>query len=379
MLHNGTTGVSNTFMAIGFDSAARSWERLQWICRHRNPYLSLKAREMPKNKAALVRYKIINDCLRNTMRNWTKQDLIDMVNIKLQERGMSFATRQFNYDINDMRSEFDAPIETRREGRQHFYYYSNPTFSIEEQRLSEDDLQLLQQSVHLLQQIKGFSISEDIAEVVTRLESRIKTDGAGPQSVISFENPPDMVGIDHLEQIYPAILRKNVLKIAYKPYKAPEAQEHIIHPYYLKEYNNRWFLFGWNDGKQRVANMALDRISSIKVANKPYQQNTSFDPELYFKNIIGVTLPPEPIIETIVVKVAADRAPYLASKPLHHSQIILRTNKDSSMSFQFQLVINKELITQLLSFGSMIEVKKPEHLRVNMMNNLQAALRLYAH
>ena len=34
----------------------------------------------------------------------------------------------------------------------------------------------------------------------------------------------------------------------------------IIHPYYLKQFNNRWFLFGLNDQYKTISNLALDRI-----------------------------------------------------------------------------------------------------------------------
>ena len=51
------------------------------------------------------------------------------------------------------------------------------------------------------------------------------------------------------------------MKVRYHPYNVASPTRVIIHPYYLKQYNNRWFLFGYNPEKRKSDwNLALDRI-----------------------------------------------------------------------------------------------------------------------
>ena len=71
---------------------------------------------MPANRNALIRYKTIDNCLRNPYRRWTLEDLVDACSDALYEyegidKGISKRTAQM--DIQMMRSEklgYNAPI-----------------------------------------------------------------------------------------------------------------------------------------------------------------------------------------------------------------------------------------------------------------------------
>ena len=71
---------------------------------------------MPANRNALIRYKTIDNCLRNPYRRWTLEDLVDACSDALYEyegidKGISKRTVQM--DIQMMRSEklgYNAPI-----------------------------------------------------------------------------------------------------------------------------------------------------------------------------------------------------------------------------------------------------------------------------
>lgn len=63
---------------------------------------------MPANKNALLRYKTIDNCLRNRQRRWTLQDLVDACSDALYDfdgirKGIS--TRSVQLDIQMMRSD----------------------------------------------------------------------------------------------------------------------------------------------------------------------------------------------------------------------------------------------------------------------------------
>ena len=63
-----------------------------------------------------------------------------------------------------------------------------------------------------------------------------------------------------------------------------------ISPYLLKEYRNRWFIIYYDYERNGICNYALDRIVFIEpYVDKPFVENTFFDPEHYFDNIVGVT------------------------------------------------------------------------------------------
>ena len=72
---------------------------------------------MPANKNALIRYKTIDNCLRNKYRRWTIDNLVDACSDALYDmegisKGVSLRTVQA--DLQIMRSDklgYNAPIE----------------------------------------------------------------------------------------------------------------------------------------------------------------------------------------------------------------------------------------------------------------------------
>ena len=114
---------------------------------------------MPANKNAPIRYKTIDNCLRNTYRRWTLNDLVDACSDALNDcegisKGVSVRTVQM--DLQTMRSDklgYNAPIEVYD---QKFYRYSDPDFSIMNMPMSENDYQVLHEAVDMLRQLDNF-------------------------------------------------------------------------------------------------------------------------------------------------------------------------------------------------------------------------------
>ncbi len=241
---------------------------------------------MPVNKAARIRYEIIDECLRNPMQKWTRNSLLQKVNEKLlaEHEQSGISASMLRKDMEAMQSVYGAPIDSKQDGREFYYFYEDTSFSIQKISLNERDLLLLNEAAHLLKQIKGFTLSEEIEEVVSKLEKRSKPETSS-LSVIAFENPPAAKGIEFLEDIFIAIGNKKVLKICYQSFNQSEPQDWFIHPYVLKEYNNRWFLLGLFDTTKTTGTYALDRMHSVKVSSLAYQENKTLNVEDYFKNI----------------------------------------------------------------------------------------------
>lgn len=335
---------------------------------------------MPINKAARLRFEIIDECLRNTARKWSKAELLRYVNRRLERHigpEAAISASQLRYDLEAMQTEYGAPVEMYRDGRSYYYRYEDPSFSIKALPVEEEDLTKLNNAVQLLRQIKGFTIADDMAEIVNRLESRYKFSNTGDVPVISFENAPEMQGIENLEDIYHAILRKNVLKIRYQSFRSQEERVWNIHPYLLKEYGHRWYLLGFVQEKESVGIYALDRMKEIKVARATYVPNSFINAEDYFRDVIGVTVFSGQPIETIELEFSTTLAPYVRTKPLHRSQQILSQESDGKLVIQLQVAVNPELVGLLLSYGSEVKVLQPQSLATQIYETACQVGRLY--
>ncbi len=294
------------------------------------------------------------------MRRWTKKALLNEVNNRLKNnydtKGVSLS--MIRNDMEALQTVYGAPISCKKEGKEVYYYYDDPTFSIQNIPVSAEDIMRLNEAVHLLKQINGFTLSNGMEEVLDRLERKVKMHPVR-QSVIQFENSPPAKNIDFLEDIYTAILSKKVLKIAYQPFTQSEPQDWLIHPYLLKEYNNRWFLFGLHHLTTSIGNYPLDRMHSVKVNSEAYIENTVLSTDDYFKNIIGVTIPVDGRIENVLLEFSASRAPYVLTKPIHGSQNLVETRDDGKTIIEITVIPNRELESVIMSYGCDVKVISP--------------------
>ena len=331
--------------------------------------------QMATNKNALIRYQTLDKCLRNPGRRYFIDDLIEECNVALRALNpetSGIKKRQVFEDIKFMESAagYDAEIVREKEGRKAYYRYADMNFSINSAPINEAEAAQLKEAILTLSRFKGMPQFEWIEELKTRLEDSfgfLKIE----KKVIEFDQNPYLKGIEHLGVLYNAISYKKTLKICYQGFKQIEPMEIEFSPYYLKQYNNRWFLLAQTIGYDTLTNLALDRIISISEIERGYV-DTDIDFEEYFEDVVGVTVPETPA-EKILLRVSNTQIPYIRSKPIHGSQKIKETT-DETTSFQIEVKINYELMSLLISQG--IEVISPIALREDLKAKAEEILKI---
>jgi hypothetical protein len=96
---------------------------------------------------------------------------------------------------------------------------------------------------------------------------RLKEEGDDEISYIQFDTKPQYAGSKYLSELMEAILGETVIRFRYKPFHAEEPMEVTLHPYLLKEYNNRWFVMGLTEESRlenvhKIWSFGLERIQS---------------------------------------------------------------------------------------------------------------------
>jgi predicted DNA-binding transcriptional regulator YafY len=327
------------------------------------------------NKHAIIRYQTLDKCFRNVGKSYTIEDLVNECNKSIYEytgNEEGIKKRQLYDDIRFMESEQGWNIELKKvkDGRTVFYKYENSNFSISNQPLNETEANQLREALLTLERFKGLPQYSWINEINTRLESTFNLKQKN-DVIISFEQNEYLKGLEFIPILYNAILYKKVLSINYKSFKSDEEIAISVSPYYLKQYNMRWFLFAKSEDYETISNFALDRIKTIKQSNQKYIE-TSIDFNEFFEDIIGVTFPNDEM-SNVVLRIDKSLISYIETKPLHGSQKI----KESENSFEvhLKLIPNYELETLILSFGEKMQVLEPKILvekvkeRINKMKN----------
>lgn len=325
---------------------------------------------MPLTKNAMIRYQTLDRCFRNSGRQYTLDDLLEECNKALYEHGgieEGIHRRQLQKDIAYMESEhgWAIPLERIRFGEKNqkmYFRYSDLKFSINNQPLNETEARQLRAAIQILGRFTGSPQFDWVNEMIPVIENKLGLVGK-EKTVIEFDTNEDAQGREHLTPLFNAIVNKSVLEVTYKPFKSVDPFSFIFHPYYIKQYNNRWFVFGLNEGLMKSDwNIALDRIQAMKVTDKTYQEDET-DWESYFYDMIGVTKPEGAEVEEVKLRFMNEQAPYIITKPLHPSQKKAIELEDGSIEVRISVVINFELKRLLLGFGDRVEVIYPKTLR----------------
>lgn len=313
-----------------------------------------------------MREMVIDQCL-GTGREFTREELQEAVNKALRQRDMQPVTSKVTIlrDLQEMNEKFfsmykEYGIVAEKRGRLYYYRYRSGIDSIYNRELTAEEVEKLQEVRNLLQGLRGMPHLEWIDLMSARFDQQMMSQD---RIIASFE---EGTAGDHqfFQQLFDAITHKRVLTIEYRRFGL-ESKERIIHPYHLKQYLRRWYLFATIEGKDYVTCFSLDRFLSVRTCKEVAYRETSIDFNHYFDDIVGVTHPDNGKVEHVVIEGDGWAEYYLRTLPIHALQQ-LENLGDGRCRVTMDLMLNPELEREILSYGEHLRVVSPEALRQRM-------------
>ena len=323
---------------------------------------------MPLNKNAMARYHRLDACLKDRNRRYYIEDLIRECSDAIRTSGDTEATvsrSQVFADIKHLMEEYPGKItKTRGERGRVYYRYADPDFSINNRPLSVDEVKMIRDTIKMLGRFKGLPHFDKLEDAAKRFEEFGLT--SGNFDCVGFESNEDLVGLDHFDGLFKAIVGRQVLKIRYSPSFGKE-EDRIFHPYYLKQYNCRWFLLGFDVKAQSIRNFALDRIKEFSVMDDiEYIPYSAGGFEEYFKDVVGVTVIENEPVQDIEFLVYDEKTyNYLLTKPFHSSLSLMKEYGSPEDPARMKVTVrpNFELEAVLLRYADNIRIVSPEPFR----------------
>ena len=271
---------------------------------------------MPANKNAVIRYKFLDDLLSDRLHYYSMEELTEKVNERLEDLGYSpVVSRTLEKDLVFLQERpFCIPLERNRKGGKSYIKYSSRSFSIFTHELSNEEISLLCEVLNTVGQFSGLPNFDWLDGL--RDEMGFKKQ----KQVLSFSNNPLLKNTNILAKLYEFVANDCVLNLVYQRFTESTPEYFTLHPYLLKEYNNRWYLVGWQPDKDRIFTLAIDRIIEFEhLAEEkfnPYKGNI----EDHFKDTIGITVYDDSAPEDIIFWASNIIVPYIETKPFHQSQ-----------------------------------------------------------
>jgi predicted DNA-binding transcriptional regulator YafY len=322
---------------------------------------------MPVSKEALIRYRIINQKLINR-KFVTLREIKEACEDALDKAPISERTIMRDIDAmrNDRHLGWFAPIIY--DHLQKAYRYEDFNYSIDRLPLKEEEMDALFFAARMLQQFKDVEIFRQVNGAIQKISDHIRIRKNLKEDefseFIDFEKVTEFRGHEYLGALIQAISKKRAVRITYKAFQKDRSFTHIFHPYLLKEYRNRWYVFGLNEYWNGLRIYALDRISGIEPIPGHDYIKSDIPPGDYFKNIIGVTNFEGTAPEKVLIRLSKQQAPYVLTQPLHESQQVVEEADDYTI-ISLEVHNSPELMIILLGWGEEIEVLEPAELRNN--------------
>jgi len=321
---------------------------------------------MPHIKNALIRYRIIDKCLRNTYKQYPSKEVLRKAceeSLFGSDDGANICDSTIEKDLFAMRMEHDAPIKYSK--KFHGYYYEDPNFSINDIPLTENDLESIKFAASTLMQFKDVDMFKQFSFAIDKIFDRVNISGDPREkdiaSLVQFETATSVKGNEFLAPLLEGIRLKKIVQFDYESFQTGKKKTRRVVPLLLKEYRNRWYLISYDCVKDAIITYALERMEALEDTSEFYNQKIDFDAVKFFQNAIGITAN-DSKADKIVFKADNIAAKYIVSQPFHTSQELVKEGKNKT-TFSIEVIVSEELIRSFLSFGGEIEILEPESLR----------------
>jgi predicted DNA-binding transcriptional regulator YafY len=326
---------------------------------------------MSQNKNFQKRITILDECFASSLGAYTLDKLMQVLEEKLE---VNVSRKTIQNDIKYIRETIENNqsetidfsvnpvfIPKSFEGKKTIFKYDDVSLALGNQLLSKPDQEQLKETLAILSRYRNREDFFWLDELFPRIEASFNLVHEDYNGLISYQSNRDYVGQSWVGKLYNQLLRKKVLTIEYKGFKDAESYLRKIHPYHLKQYNDRWFLFGFEESEKYtgITNLALDRIIEITETLENIQPNITEWGD-FFDEMIGVSRPVNEPALALKLRFSAKRIPYVLTKPIHGASQRLDKTDPENRTIILNLFPNKEMYQTLLSFGADLEVLAPK-------------------
>lgn len=337
---------------------------------------------MPHIKNALIRFRIIDRCIRNKYKQYpSKKDLREACEEALfgSVDGANICDSTIEKDMFAMKMDHDAPLKYSK--RHLGYYYSDPEFTINNIPLTEEDLSAIKFAANTLAQFRDVEMFKQFGNAIDKIVDRVSISSNPNEKdlnhFVQFELAISTGGNEFLPFLLEAIRNSLIVHFEYASFVSGKSKKRTVVPLLLKEYRNRWYLISFDTSKNDIITYALDRMSELIISEETAQKPSDFDPEKYFKYAVGITANNDSEPEKVIFKADNVAAKYIESQPFHFSQKTFKKGKNRT-TFTLTVLISEELIRTILSYGGEIEVLEPKSLRDKIAERISTMVLNYS-
>ena len=187
--------------------------------------------------------------------------------------------------------------------------------------------------------------------------------------------PP--TGVENVQMVLEAIDQSKGLLCDYFSFNKKTKKEHLLIPYFLKTWEQRWYLVAEPDNHHHgLSVFALARMDNLRLTAEKMKPSNEITVDEYFDGSFGVNHSDEQVPVRLVVKVYGSQADYVRALPIHESQREIETTEEYAL-FEYRVVPCYNLFQQLLWHRERLEVMEPASVREEMKSIVKSLAEIY--
>lgn len=298
--------------------------------------------------------------------------------VKAIENEYGISRRTVMRDLEFLRDRYNAPLEYDR--TRNGYYYTDPTFMIQNVLLTEGDLFTVSTIMPLMEQYKNTPLESSFKNIMDKisdmLPNQVDVNTSFLNEDVSFiSDPLPKIESDVFETIFESIKLKKSIRFEYRSVSKTEYSVKIIDCYKVICQKGNWYVLGFSHNKNEVRIYALSRIQNIKLLNETFTIPNEFDLNNYVDLSFGIWTNKETPIEYELL-FSSNINTYILEREWHTNQTV-EQNADGSVLLKFKSNQKQQVLSWVLSFGNSVKVVNPPELIEKVKEEINKMIEKY--
>ncbi|QOY36795.1 WYL domain-containing protein [Anaerobacillus isosaccharinicus] len=303
----------------------------------------------------------------------TIKEIINILNNQFN-KVYGFNQKAVKEDLNTFENSqvIDLIVNQDKNGLPKYYSYQNRLFEIQELRLLIDAVV----SARFITKVE----KENIIIKIKKLTSEHLASKLENQVFIQDNAHSESSKVKYtIYNLHNAINDQKIIQFQYGRYNVDKEfilsrnkQFYYLHPYCLIWNNDYYYLIGWYPEEKELRHYRVDRMVNVKVTDKKFKKENSFDPSKYTKQLFNMYGGEEKWIEikfkNNLINVIIDR---------FGKEVPITREGDNDFILKTKAVISDGLVQWLLTCGANAFVLGPTELKKRMMEESQNLYNLY--
>jgi predicted DNA-binding transcriptional regulator YafY len=278
-------------------------------------------------------------------------------------------------DIAYLRDRLQAPVVWDRDRRE---YRLDGPFSLPAVYLSSAEIHALLVLHQLVQRLHPSFLDEHLGPLKDLLRRLLGKDGSDDEVLAGririLHAASRLTPAEHFQTVCRALLERQRLRLKHYNRNRDEETERVVSPQRLVHYKDNWYLDAWCHLREDLRSFSLDAIRDAEVVDMAAVEIPDAQLDRELGSGYGIFAGAE--VRTAELRFSPVMARWV-SRERWHSQQEGQFEADGSYTLKVPYAEERELVMDILRYGSDVEVLGPLKLRQRVASTLSSTLSLY--